>query len=98
MIFTHEGRNIGTLKEGVFRKRVKKSKHLMRIFDAWGIQYSAVQALERQCEEIRILEEEENIVYHIPFSKLYEEGRVEDFGDGLQVFLTRSEWGQDKLK
>lgn len=93
MEYFYNNKRIGTLKDGVFRKRVKKSVHLMKIMDAWAIQYETLEDLDASgCEEVRILETEENRVYSVPFAKLMKEGRVEDFGDGMQVFLPRSQW------
>jgi len=92
MDFFYEHRRIGTLKEGVFRKRVKKSKHLMRMNDSWGIQLNALNQLnDQKCTEIRILETEENKVYSVPFEKMWKESQTMMF-DGEQAFLPRSEW------
>jgi hypothetical protein len=90
--FFYKDKRIGSLKEGVFRKQVKKSKHLMRMNDSWGIQLDALNKLKDSgCTEIRIWETEENKVYSIPFEKLWKEGQVMLF-DGEQAFLPRSEW------
>jgi len=91
--FFHNNRMIGSLKEGVFRKRVKKSKHLMRKLNAWGIQFDALMELNKQgCTEIRILETEENKVYSTPLEVIWKQGKVENFGDGDQAFLPLSQW------
>ena len=93
MDFFYDNKRIGSLKEGVFRKRVQKSKHRMRNTDSWGIQYEAVKKLmEQKCHTVRILETEENIIYTVPLEKIWKEGRVENWGDGDQVFLPRSQW------
>lgn len=92
MDFFYNNKRIGSLTDGVFRKRVKKSKHLMRLNDSWGIQLDALNKLkESGCTEIRILEEEENKVYSVPFEKMWKEGMVMCF-DGQQSFLPRSQW------
>lgn len=93
MQFFHNNKLIGTLKDNIFRKRVKKSKHLLRKLDAWGIQYDAFTELRNlNCEEIRIKDEDEDRVYAVAFDTIFKKGRVEDLGDGMQVFLPRSEW------
>jgi len=92
MDFFYENKRIGTLKDGIFRKKVQKSKHLMRINDSWAIQLDALNQLHKQgCTEIRILETEENKVYSTPLEKIWKEGTVMHF-DGDQAFLPRSEW------
>lgn len=63
------------------------------MFDAWGIQYEALEKLKDEgCTEIRILEEEDDRIYSVSFEKLFKEGQVHHFGDGAQVFLPRSQW------
>lgn len=63
------------------------------MYDAWGIQFDALQKLrDEDCEELRFLETEDNKIYSVSLDKLYKLGRVEDFGEGMQVFLPRSEW------
>jgi len=90
--FFYQHKRIGTLKEGVFPKQVKKSKHLFRSLDAWGIQLDALSELQKQgCTEIRIWEEEENKIYSTPFEKMWKESTVMRF-EGDQAFLPRSEW------
>lgn len=71
----------------------------MRMNDSWGIQLDALNSLhEKGCKEVRILETEENKIYSASFDKIFEEGITEDFGDGMQVFLPRSEWKITKNK
>ena len=84
-----KGQLIGTLKEGVFRKIVSKERHLMRIHDAWGIQYDTLKDLNGKCHEIRIKETDEDVVYSIPFAVFFGSSVVEDYGDGLQAFCPR---------
>jgi hypothetical protein len=92
MDFFYKDKRIGSLKDGIFRKRVKKSKHLMRMNDSWGIQLEAVNKLKKAgCTEVRILEVEENKVYSVPLEKIWKEGKVMHF-DGDQAFLPRSQW------
>ena len=91
--YNKKGQEIGTLKDNIFRKRVKKSKHLMRKLNAWGIQLDALMELQKQgCKEIRVLEEEEQKIYSIPLEKIWKGCTVENFGDGDQAFLPISEW------
>jgi len=50
----------------IFDKDVKKSKHLFRKFDAWGIDAGYFKDVLLQCEyTIRIFESEEGIMYKI---------------------------------
>jgi len=92
MDFFYKDKRIGSLKENVFRKRVKKSKHLMRMNDSWGIQLDALTKLKSDgCTEIRILETEDNKVYTTTLENIWKNGKVMSF-DGQQAFLPRSQW------
>jgi hypothetical protein len=39
---------VGTLSDGVFYKLVNKSKHFMRIYDAWGIDKEVLNQLPKE--------------------------------------------------
>lgn len=81
---------VGELKDGIFRKRVKLSKHLLKMMDAWGIDKAIIDNLEMQrCKEIRILDEEYDVVYSIPFLDFKYRGIPKDFGEDAQLFVPR---------
>lgn len=85
-----KGQLIGTLKAGVFRKVVNRDRHLMKMFDAWGIDYGVVTELHKQgCTEIRIKETKDNLVYTIPFADFFGKSQVQSFGEGQQAFCPR---------
>lgn len=90
--------NIGWLRDGVFKKRVKKHRHLMKMNDAWGIDYDTLVELKQDgCTEMRILDQDENKVYSVPFSDFFGKATTMDWGDGNQAFLPRSEWSVEQL-
>lgn len=69
---------IGTFADGVFYKEVKKSKHLFRKMDAWGIDSVVFERLIKpQGKEIKVFDKEEKMIYCVS---------VEDF-DKQSVFL-----------
>jgi hypothetical protein len=85
-----KGYVIGTLKDGKFRKKVVKDRHLFKIFDAWGIDSQVVEDLKKEkTEEIRILETTEDVVYSVPLEQFIEHSVEKDFGDGKQLFVSR---------
>ena len=95
LFFNKKHQKIGSLKDGIFRKRVKKSLHLMKNLDAWAIQLDTLQKLNKlECEEIRVLEEEEGILYTVPMQVFWSKSEVFDWGDGQQAFLPREHWQQ----
>ena len=89
---------IGELSKKVFRKRVKLSKHLLKMMDAWGIDESVIDSLkDHRCEEIRLLDEEHNIVYSIPFDEFRNRGILKDFGESPQLFVSRDFFTTEQL-
>jgi hypothetical protein len=85
-----KGQVVGTLKEGIFRKIVNKERHLMKIYDAWGIDYDVLLDLKAKgCTEIRVKETKENVVYTISFGDFFGKAHVSSFGDGEQAFCPR---------
>lgn len=80
---------IGWYKRGVFRKVVAKSKHLLRIMDAWGVDSYVVADLEKKkADEIRIKEIEEDVVYAISLDD-FKKHAVERNFETKQMFVSR---------
>ena len=76
-------------------KRVRESKHLLRVADAWGVDLGLVErAREEGVGRIRLDETERGICYFLSPDYLLAHGFRRDFGHGLQVFLPRSQWSQ----
>ena len=85
------GQPIGWLKEGVFRKKVKQSKHLFLIMDAWGIDKAVVTSLgNNSCEQIRIKCTETDTIYSISFADFMDNHVERQFGNAdPQCFVSR---------
>ncbi len=82
------GKIIGKTTGNVFEKRVKKSKHLLRKWDSWGIDKVVLDSLVRDgIQKIIIHETEEKIGYSIPVKDFAEKGIEADFGYSKQIFL-----------
>lgn len=99
---------VGEIRNGYFLKKVRKSKHLFRKFDAWGFDYRVlVDTILPNCEGIFIWDVEDSIWYYVPTSKL---GHINESGkyiqssevyirhfnsredEGVQIFLPRRYW------
>jgi hypothetical protein len=81
-------KTIGAVKGNAFEKYVKKSKHLFRKWNAWGIDKTIVDGLIRDgIEIIKIHETEEKIDYSIPVKDFFQKGIEADFGHSKQIFL-----------
>ena len=84
-----KGQVIGTLTDSVYRKKVRKTTHLFRMFDAWGIDKKTIRDLvSLGCKEVRIADIEEKRVYIAPLSAYKEHGIERNF-DTPQIFLPR---------
>lgn len=88
-----KGQGIGQLEEdGVFRKSVSKEKHLMRIYNAFGIEESVIKDLSNLlCRAIEIEDRDSGDIYSVPFSLFLKEGFVRDY-ETEQRFLPLDFW------
>ena len=83
------GKIIGKVSGDVFCKKVVKSKHLLRKWDAWGIDKTVMDNLIRNgISKIIIHEKEEDVDYETSVKDFVEKGKEEDFGHGKQMFLS----------
>lgn len=93
-----KGQRVGNLYKGVFRKEVKKSKHLMRNMNGYGLDKSIVEALSLEgCKEIRILDTDSQVVHSVAFATFKEKGVSIDYV-GLQVCLPLTEFETKSAK
>ena len=77
-------------ESGVFTKRVQPH-HLLKMYDAYGIQDEAIDALNTSgCLTIRIVETETDTTLVSPFMKWYRLP-TRDYGHGPQRFLCRKD-------
>lgn len=103
MIFKIGHKNIGELKDGVFRKEVMKSKHLFRVLDAWGVDSKTLHKLP-EGTKIVIHELEEDKVYTTTKEEFLSLGETylhfkqpkEDYR--AQLFLKRDRFKVEKPK
>lgn len=89
MNYYHEGKLIGTLTEGIYRKKVKGSKHTLKILNAWGIEKEVIDKID--CTEIRIKDIETDTVYSLPFQSFKEHAIEKNFGSP-QLFVPKKYW------
>lgn len=84
------GQIVGILHaDKTFRKRVRKSAHLLNILDAWGIDESILTKLGKAgCKTIKIEDSEEKMLYEATFDVFTAFGIEKNFV-GRQLFLPR---------
>lgn len=77
---------VGTLKDGIYERRVNPEKHLMRKIDCYGIQEEAVKILQaRGCDRVRLITKTETLESDFA-AWLAPDIRVMDYGHGKQRF------------
>ena len=86
----NKGKVVGELLDGVFRKKVQ-NKHIMKIYDAWGLDEKILDEIEDKCDSIRILNTDTNQVFSTVPEVFRSKGIKGNF-DGRQVFLPRQYW------
>ena len=90
------GKVIGEVSDGRFTKRVKKSKHLLRKWDAWGIDKTVLDTLMKKgIQDVVITEAEENIIYSASVKDFEEKGIQADFGHSKQIFLPLTNFNKE---
>ncbi len=95
-VFTNRlNKPIGHLEDNTFYKKVKKSKHFMRIYEGWGLDEKVFNQIKGST--IRILDEESGIVYATDWNTFNEKGIRGNF-DGKQVFLGEKYFNKEVSK
>ena len=92
-------RMIGMLypKDKLFIKRVKESKHLFKVLDAWGIDAEYfTNVLCPNNYKIKVIDSDTEIVYSIMAEKIKEKGQFYHFkkkeDDRAQILCARRFW------
>lgn len=89
---------IGELRDGTFLKRVKKSKHLFKKLDAWGIDADTFKTMLRiTANQILVFDIENDILYKTSVADFEKHGVFLHFKPHrAQIFLPREKW--EKIK
>lgn len=87
-------RTIGYLKNKVFFKYVRESKHLYKALDAWGIDAEIfTDVLKGQAKKIIVIDKETGKTYKTDMSIFIAKGKYLHFKPHrAQVFLSRRYW------
>ena len=88
---TVDGQTWGTVNGDTLRKYVKKSRHLFRKWDAWGMDASVWDSLAvRGVRNLEVLDKQENILYTIDLEEIDTWADFEaDWGYGVRYFIPR---------
>ena len=84
-----KGKVFGSLEGQTVRKHVRKSKHLFRKWDAWGVDCDFWDEMkDAGAAKLEILDKEEKVLYTIDMDTLWADFQ-KDWGWGLQYFIPR---------
>lgn len=90
-----KGQVIGHLKNGNYSKSVVSTKHLMKMFNGYGIDKHIVDQLkDLGCKKITIEEKDTGIVYTCSFEMFLEHCITKNF-DGMQCFIPKRYLSED---
>jgi|TARA_R100000049_G_C1950854_1_gene98549 phenylpropionate dioxygenase-like ring-hydroxylating dioxygenase large terminal subunit len=91
-------------EERIFRKKVRISAHLYRVWDAWGIDAKFfTDVLLPMNYQIEVFEVEEGKIYEVDAEKFKKHGvyfhfKEEDEDHRAQIFLSRRFWKVSEVK
>lgn len=89
------GRIVGEVRGGIFVKRVKASRHFLRVPPAIAFDIESLeQAQAAGAEKVKIIDTESGKIYKAFISTIWEKGFEFDRGFGKQIALLISDWSQ----
>ena len=87
------GQLIGNIYRNTLFKRVKESKHLLRVHDAWALDKVAfVKAEDAGVTCIVVHDTENNLIYSVSMDKFELNGIEVNYGHGTQIALPKKYW------
>lgn len=90
-VFFSGAKAVGEFRDGVLRKKVSKRVHLFKKFDAWGFDKKMWDTIFPELIELRVYDEDEEMLYTATIEAATERKIVGEFGGfGPQVFIPRS--------
>jgi len=99
-IFGHDGRPLGTVDGGTFRKwGVRKSIHFFRKYGGWGCDTCAVDAAVRAgAQWIELTDLESGATYRASLRTMRTQGIAIDHGYGAQLVLPLRYWNAPEMQ
>ena len=92
------GKIVGKFEDGVYSKNVQRSKHLMRMYNGWGIDTAILTELEsEECVSIQVYDSENQVTYRVPFAIFRDNGIKANF-ETPQTFLPLHFWSSSNQK
>lgn len=79
---------LGVLDCGIFKKNVRPKNHLMKIYDAYGIDEKVFNSLKGRCDKI-VFHEHGGDTLSISYEQAAACSMLKQFGHGMQYFIKR---------
>ncbi|WP_376793085.1 hypothetical protein [Thermoflexus sp.] len=93
------GRPVGEVRDGVFRKHVRASVHMLRRPPAWALDVESLADAERLgARVVEIVDVETGFRYRASVARIREKGFELDRGHGRQIALELEEWAVEHPK
>ena len=93
-----KGKVYGALEGDTVRKYVRKSRHLFRKWDAWGIDCDFWHDMKAQgAGTLEVLDKEEKVLYTIAMDDEWPDFQ-KDFGWGMQYFIPRKYFKHEDIR
>lgn len=97
MIYKRQGKMIGKLDGGIYKKTVSAKKHKFNKLDAWGVDDSILQELPEETR-IEIFDKDTKTVFVTTAREFRQDCTYLEFsGYGLQGFLPLEKFRQESL-
>ena len=94
-----DGKPVGYVEDGILKKKVQASKHMLRIPRGWAWDKDILEeAVAEGIEVTEIFDTEEEITYTAKIRDILEKGQVVNRGYGVQVVLHLFRWKKRKQK
>ena len=94
-----DGKPVGYIEDGILKKRVQASKHMLRIPRGWAWDKDILEeVLAEGILKTEIFDTEEEVTYFANIQDILEKGQEVNRGYGLQVVLYLYLWKKKKHK
>ena len=91
-----DGKTVGLVVNGIFKKTVKASKHFLRVPEAIANDLDVLaQAKDAGAWLVEVTDRETGKVYRASLARIWARGFHVERGHGAQIALVLSEWNKD---
>lgn len=93
----YKNKKIAEVTHDKIYKKVRKSKHLLYVLNAWGCDYNLINDNPND-KIVHIYDRDEDMNYYTTVGEYKNKGKVMDLKHGLQIFLPLHYWETDEKR